>query len=131
MLESAPCFGRGSRRLRSEIPEYPFRQSLIIDQLGEAVVTRFATLPLGLLASSAIKANVARINRHFDASIALTGDQSDMDPIDTLADGKRLPGGSLVAAAAAGAQPAAPDAYARPLRVRRRPSAEPCVWWCR
>lgn len=83
----------------AEIPEYPFGQKLTVEELGDASVARFMTLPVGQPASGPIKANVARIHRKFDPSITLSGDQGDVAILDRVADEKRLPGGSLVAAA--------------------------------
>lgn len=83
----------------AEIPEYPFGQAMTLEQLADAAATRFATLPVGQEAAGPIKANVARVNRHFAPEITLKGEHSDIALLDHLADETRLPGGSLVAAA--------------------------------
>jgi hypothetical protein len=106
---TAPRGGQGTQPARrplrrftvtasAEVPEFPYGQQLTMSQLGEASVARFMSLPVGTPASAPIKVNVAKITRHFDPSITLSGDQSDTAILDRIADEKRLPGGSLVAA---------------------------------
>ncbi|HET6703561.1 major capsid protein, partial [Amycolatopsis sp.] len=94
----------------AEIPEYPFGQNLTVDELAAAAATRFSTLPVGQPASGPIKANVARIHRHIAPEMTLTGNQTDIELIDRIADEKRLPGGSLVKAALTAAAQA-PSTY--------------------
>jgi hypothetical protein len=94
---SAPL-RRFSITASAEIPEYPYGKTLTPAELGSAAVARFMSLPVGQEAAAPIKANVARIHRQFSPEIQLTGNQGDTAILDRVADEKRLPGGSLVAA---------------------------------
>lgn len=83
----------------AEIPDVPHGKSLSVRETAEAAASRFSNFPVGETASGTLKANVARINRHHGDTSQLTGDNTDIDLIDKLADEKRMPGGSVVAAA--------------------------------
>lgn len=83
----------------AEVPNTPYGAKLTMAELADAAAARFATFPVGEPTNGPLKANVARINRHHDDSILLKGDNSDAALLDTVADEKRLPGGSVVAAA--------------------------------
>jgi hypothetical protein len=82
----------------AENTDFTFGQQLTVRELGEAACARFAALPVGQAASAPIKANVARITRHFAEDRRLMGDNRDIRTLDDVADERRLPGGSLVAA---------------------------------
>ncbi|WP_367139605.1 major capsid protein [Saccharothrix sp. HUAS TT1] len=101
-LAAAAAAGEPLRRYSivasAEVPEYPYGQQLSVEQLGDAAAIRFAALPVGQPANGQIKANVARIQRQFAAAVQLTGNSSDIAVIDEVADERRLPGNSLLAA---------------------------------
>lgn len=81
----------------AEVPNIPYGKTLTLRELAQAALSRWATLPVGQ--PQTVKANVGLIHRNHHPSIQLTGNNSDYDLIDRVADEKRLPGGSLVAAA--------------------------------
>lgn len=83
----------------AEVPDMPYGKKLSMTELADAALSRYATFPSGQPTQGPMQANVARINRHYADSITLKGGESDVATIDELANEKRLPGGSLVAAA--------------------------------
>lgn len=94
----------GTPRLRytitasAEIPNVPYGKQLTREELADAALARFATFPVGQRTESPVKALVARIGRERPPEFQLRGDNTDVETIDRVADEKRLPGGSLVAA---------------------------------
>lgn len=81
----------------AEVPNIPYGKNLTIRELAAAAASRWSTLPVGQ--PQTVKANVGLIHRNHHPSIQLTGNTSDYDLLDRVGDERRLPGGSLVAAA--------------------------------
>ncbi|GAA0591552.1 hypothetical protein GCM10010174_03220 [Kutzneria viridogrisea] len=81
----------------AEVPNTPYGKDLTLAELAAAALARFATFPVGQAQS--VKANVGLLHRNHAPEIQLTGNQSDVELLDRVADERRLPGGSLVAAA--------------------------------
>ena len=83
----------------AEVPDVPFGKQIDQSELAEAALNRFASMPVGQPTEAPIKANVGRVHREFPDEFSMTGEDADIKKIDQLADEKRLPGGSLTAAA--------------------------------
>lgn len=85
----------------ADVPDTATGKSLTMSDLTQAVLARVKSMPIGQPTSEPIRKSVANINRHIDESLIADGQNParDAEIVERVSDEKRLPGGSLVAAA--------------------------------
>lgn len=83
----------------ADVPRTTSGSSLSMRELAEATNRRFSQMPVGQRGTGARRASIALIKRTFDNSLETFGDNRDRAIIDSVAEEKHLPGGSLLAAA--------------------------------
>lgn len=83
----------------ADVPRTTSGSSLSMRELAEATNRRFSQMPVGQRGTGARRASIALVKRTFDNSLETFGDNRDRSVIDSIAEEKNLPGGSLLAAA--------------------------------
>src|SRR5690606_24784925 len=76
----------------ADVPDTPTGKTLSMRELTQATLARFRAMPLGQPSTGEVRKSIANINRVFDESL-------DAEIVERASDERRLPGGSLVAAA--------------------------------
>src|SRR5690606_36726529 len=85
----------------ADVPDTPTGKTLSMRELTQATLARFRAMPLGQPSTGEVRKSIANINRVFDASLVADGQNPALDAeiVERASDERRLPGGSLVAAA--------------------------------
>lgn len=97
--------GRPTRSLTitagADVPDMPQGKSLSLGEMGQAARARMQSMPVGQETNGEMRKSVATINRVVADEFVVDGTNpmADAETVDWVANEKRLPGGSLVAAA--------------------------------
>lgn len=85
----------------ADVPDMPQGKQLDMREFASAARARAQSMPVGQQTAGEVRRSIATINRVFDDSLVVDGQNpmADAEKIDALADERNLPGGSLVAAA--------------------------------
>lgn len=85
----------------ADVPDTSTGKSLSLEELTQATLARFRSMPIGQPNTGEVRKSIANINRVFDESLVADGQNPvrDAEIVERVSDETRLPGGSLVAAA--------------------------------